>query len=157
LADVARPVPVLQHLERVRRDLRNWTPHPLRQPVGEVPGEYRDVVLSLAQRRNADREDVQAIEEIAPERSLLDHGPQLPAGGGDDPDIGVPRPRAAEPFELALLQHPQQLRLNLERQIADLVEEQRAAVGELEASDLAGVGAGERALVVAEQLALEQR
>ena len=40
---------------------------------------------------------------------------------------------AADALELALLQHAQQLRLRLERQLADLVEEQRAAVGELEA------------------------
>ena len=39
---------------------------------------------------------------------------------------------AAEALELAGLQHAQQLHLALERQVADLVEEQRAAVGRLE-------------------------
>ena len=43
------------------------------------------------------------------------------------------------------------------RQVADFVEEQRAAMRQLEASGLAGVRAGERALLVAEQLRLEQR
>ena len=41
--------------------------------------------------------------------------------------------------------------------LADLVEEDRAAVGQLEAPELAAVGAGERALLVAEQLRLRQR
>ena len=64
---------------------------------------------------------------------------------------------AADPLELALLQHAQQLGLERRRDLADLVEEQRAAVGQLEAA-LAGVdGAGEGALLVAEQLGLQQR
>ena len=52
--------------------------------------------------------------------------------------------------------HAQQLGLHLQADVADLVEEQRAAVGQLEAADLVAVGAGERALDVAEQLAFQQ-
>ena len=44
----------------------------------------------------------------------------------------------------------------LRRQVADLVEKDRAAVGLLEAADAPGVGAGERAAFVAEQFAFEQ-
>ena len=40
--------------------------------------------------------------------------------------------------------------------VADFVEEERAAVGLLEAADALLVGAGERPLLVAEQLRLEQ-
>ena len=42
------------------------------------------------------------------------------------------------------------------RQVADLVEEEGAAVGELEAAGTGADGAGERPLLVPEQLALEQ-
>ena len=42
-----------------------------------------------------------------------------------------------------------------ERHVRDFVEEQRAAVGKLEASDAIGPRVGERAAHVAEQLALE--
>src|SRR5206468_9847000 len=66
------------------------------------------------------------------------------------------RLRTADPLELLLLQDAQQLRLELERDLADLVEEQRAAVGHLEAADLLGDGAGEGAPLVPEELALEQ-
>ena len=44
----------------------------------------------------------------------------------------------------------------LERDLADLVEEERAAVGELEAADAVLDRTGERAAHVAEELALEQ-
>ena len=72
------------------------------------------------------------------------------------PDVGLDRLGAAEPLELALLQHAQQLDLRRQVDVADLVEEQRAALGQLEAPLLARFGAGERALLVAEQLRLDQ-
>ena len=62
-----------------------------------------------------------------------------------------------DPLELLLLERAENLGLERERQIADLVEEERAAMGELEAAGLALCGAGERPLLVSEQLALEQR
>ena len=61
----------------------------------------------------------------------------------------------AEPLELAGLQHAQELRLAGRRQVADLVEEQRAAVGGLEAPG-ARLRAGEGARLGAEQLGLDQ-
>ena len=66
------------------------------------------------------------------------------------------RPLGADRIDLAVLQRAQQLDLRLERQLADLVEEQRAAVGLLELADALVDGAGEGALLVAEQDALDQ-
>ena len=64
--------------------------------------------------------------------------------------------RAADALELALLEHAEQLGLGFGGHLADLVEEERAAVGQLEPADPPGDGAGEGALLVAEQLALDQ-
>src|SRR4029079_8937497 len=50
----------------------------------------------------------------------------------------------------------QDLGLRVRAHVPDLVEEERAAVGLLEAADALLVGAGERALLVAEQLGLEE-
>ena len=55
--------------------------------------------------------------------------------GGDDPHIGADRVVAADRHELALLQHAQEPGLRLERHVADLVQEQGAALGLLEAAD----------------------
>ena len=60
--------------------------------------------------------------------------------------FGADRLGAAQTLELALLQDAQQLDLRRQVQLADLVEEQRAAVGELEPPFLGGVRAGERPL-----------
>jgi hypothetical protein len=67
------------------------------------------------------------------------------------------RVRAAHPLELPLLEHAQELGLELGPQVADLVEIERTALGQLEASEPPLVGVGERAALVAEQLGLEQR
>ena len=64
---------------------------------------------------------------------------------------------AADAARSALLEHAQQLRLHRRRQLADLVEEERAAVRRLEAADAPLARAGEGAALVAEELALEQR
>ena len=74
----------------------------------------------------------------------------------DDAHVDRERLGAADALERALLEHAQQLGLRLGRHVADLVEEDRAAVRGLEAADAARVGAGERALLVAEELALEE-
>src|SRR5205814_822616 len=79
-------------------------------------------------------------------------------GGGRGEDAGVDRDgaRRAEPADLAVDEDAQELHLELERQLADLVEEQRAAVGGLEQADAVGRGIREGAFRVAEQLALEE-
>ena len=67
--------------------------------------------------------------------------PQVAVGRGDHPHVHANRLGAAQPRDLVLLQDAQQLDLRGRRQIADLVQEQRPAVGQLEA---ARCGAGPR-------------
>ena len=63
---------------------------------------------------------------------------------------------AADPPQPPGLQHAQQLRLQVQRQLADLVEHQRAARRLLEPAGPPRRRAGERAALVTEQLALRQ-
>src|SRR5207244_7919542 len=65
--------------------------------------------------------------------------------------------RRADALDLAVLEHAQQLHLYAERQLADLVQEDGAAVRRLEEALAVAVGAGEGAAHVPEELALEQR
>ena len=62
----------------------------------------------------------------------------------------------ADPLELTLLQHAQQLALQFERDFADLVQKQRAAIGEFEAAEPVAQRAGECASGMSEKFALEQ-
>ena len=85
-----------------------------------------------------DREHVQPVVEVAAELLVGDHRDEVAVRRRHQPDVDANRPGAAEALELLLLQHAQQLGLQLQRNVADLVEEQRAAVRQLEAADAAG-------------------
>src|SRR6185503_9698695 len=65
-----------------------------------------------------------------------------------------PRRDAAHRRELLLLHEAQQLRLQVEREVADLVQEDGGPIRLGQPSQLPGVGSGECPLLVAEQLAL---
>ena len=77
--------------------------------------------------------------------------------GRDQPTIGVPGLGPADPPIDARFDQAQQLDLQRQRNVADLVQEQSATRRRLDQADPAGDGAGERALFVTEELALEQR
>ena len=100
----------------------------------EVADQVRHVLAALAQRRQAQRHDVEAEEQVFAEQALLDQRPQVLVGGGDDAHVALDRRAAANRRVFALLEHAQQPRLRLHRHVADLVEEQRAALGLLEAA-----------------------
>ena len=81
---------------------------------------------------------------------------KIAVGGRDEPHVDAERAGAAEPFELVLLEHAQDLGLRAGAHVADFVQEQRAAVGLLEAANPLLVGAGERAFLVPEELRFEE-
>ena len=81
---------------------------------------------------------------------------EVAIGRRDHPNVRLQESSAAEPLELAFLQHAQHLRLRHRAHLGDFVQKQHAAGGQL---DLAGFGllrARERAALVAEELRLEQ-
>jgi hypothetical protein len=83
-------------------------------------------------------------------------GFQITIRAGDETDVGVDDLLAPDRRELAVLQHVQKLGLESERHLADLVEHQRPAVGCLELPRLLTVRAREGALLVSEELGLQQ-
>ena len=126
------------------------------QLADEPADQERDVLPPLAQRREVDVEDVEPVVEVVAELAQRDRVAERAVGGGEHPDVHLDRLGAAHPEEGAALEHPQQLDLGGGRDLADLVEEDGAGVGQLEPAQPPLGGAGEGALLVAEQLALEQ-
>ena len=148
-----------QQVDRFARERLAVERQSLRRAVArqEALREHRDVHLPLAQRGQPDRERVDAVVKVLAEPSVAHELLERPVGRRNQPEVDRDRLVAAEPLEAALLEHAQQLGLRDERHVADFVEEQRALVGQLEASGLAIVRAGERALLVAEDFRFEQR
>ena len=122
----------------------------------EVVGQLGDIVAALAQRRHLDRNNPQAEIQVLAEFACRDQRLEVLVGRRYHPRLDLERLDAADPGELALLQHAQQLGLQLDRQVADFVEEDGAGVGHLEFAGAPLGRSGERAALMPEQLALEQ-
>ncbi|MNT08011.1 hypothetical protein D3C72_1427370 [compost metagenome] len=95
--------------------------------------------------------------EVGPELPLDHSLLQIPVGGRQDAHIDLERGVVTDALQIAVLQHPQQLGLQRQRELADLVEKQGALVRQLELACPVVNGAGEGPLHVAEQLALRHR
>ena len=103
-------------------------------------------------------DDAQPVQEVLAELAGGDEVGQVAIGGGDHAHVDT-RLRLVRPdgLDLAVLEKPQQQRLHAQAHLAHFVEEQRAAMRELELAALVAVGAGKAPLDVSEELRLEER
>jgi len=124
--------------------------------LDEMRDERGDVFAPRPQRRQQNRKDVQAVVQVDAEFSAPDHLCEIAVRGGDQAHIDVMGAPAAQALEFLFLQDAKQFGLQCRRNVADLIQKQRALVGQLEPANLLRDCAGERALLVAEQLAFEQ-
>src|SRR5271165_5313141 len=111
----------------------------------------------LAHRRHVNVEHVQAIVEVVAQFTAGHRVFGRLVGSREHADIdgGLAfRPKATQ---LAVFEHPQQLRLGGDRHLADFVEQQSAALGEFKASGAAIERSRESAFLVAENLAFDER
>ena len=157
LADVPGPRVVHQQHHRLVGDVRDRLLVAFGVVTEEVLGEERNVLAPLAQGRERNRHHLQAVEEVLAKAAATHQLLEITVRRGDDPDVDLDPLLAADALDLVLLQHAQELRLHRRADVADLVEEDRAAARLLEESLLLADGAGEGAAHVAEELALEQR
>ncbi len=111
---------------------------------------------AIPQGRQPDLEDLEPVVEVLAEAAVEDGGPQVTIGGGHDAHVRGQDAGAAEALELLLLQDAQELRLRGQAHFPDLVEEQHAARGALDLAGLRRARSRECALLVTEQLRLQQ-
>src|SRR5205085_4639561 len=110
------PVP-LEELERsVGERLRGTS------MLGGVAGEemlrqVADVLAPVAQRRQLDGDHLQAPEEVLAEPSFLDEFRKVAVGGADHAQVEQDGLLSADPLDLVLLQRPEDLRLEIQRQL----------------------------------------
>ena len=102
-----------------------------------MPGQHRNILATFAERRQAQRHDVQAVEQVLAETAGNDFARQVAIGDGHDPHIDLDPFAAANPVEGLLLQHANDLALGFERHVGHFVEHQGAAMGLFEQADLA--------------------
>ena len=102
------------------------------------------------------RNDVEPKEEVAAEGAVLHRALEVDVSCRDQAERRLDRLVAADPLDFAFLNGAQQLGLQVEPQVADLVEKQRAAAGQLELADPLLYRAGEGSAFVAKERALDQ-
>src|SRR5258708_26759821 len=126
------------------------------QALEHVIDEDRDVGDALAKGRKLHLHDGEAIVEVGSESMGLHFGAQALVRCGDDAHVDGLVACASDGLDLAPLEHAQDLRLKIERELAYLVEEDRSAGRRRERALARRDGSGERAALVTEELALQQ-
>jgi serine/threonine protein kinase len=152
LSHVARPGHICPHID----ELGGRSPGSTAQGLPEVLREQRNVVSPLAQRRQLDACHGQAMEEVIAKTTLLHLALEIAPGGQEQSHVATNGLRPAHAPDLGALDRAQQLRLQWQIQIADFVDEQGSALGELEQPFSRRRRAGEGAALVSEQLGLDQ-
>ena len=99
------------------------------QAIKEMSGEQRNVFAAIAKRRNAQADHVQPVVEVLAKAALFDHSRQIAIGGGEDTNLDGNAVRSTHRPNLFFLQGAQQLGLQIEGQLADLVEKHGPAIG----------------------------
>ena len=119
-------------------------------------GQLGDIGLTVAQGRQEDLEGVEAEEQVLAKELVLHHVAKIAVGGAEHAHIDPEGLVLSHAADLSRLEKPQQLDLHALVKLADLVEEERAAIGDLEESLAVRIGTGEGPLAMAEELALDQ-
>jgi hypothetical protein len=157
LAQIARPGIPEEHVERLGAERRRRSTEPRVRGIGKARRQRLNLAPSLAQRRNTNRQAVETKVEVASKASGFDVGFEVAVGRADEANVDALGPRRADAAHLAVVERAQQLGLDLERHLAELVQEERAAVCGFDQTFTSGRRSGEGAAFVPEELALEQR
>ena len=145
LAHIPRPGILAQRPLRAGRQRLGAAPVGLAELIEKVFRQHGDVLDPLAQRRHEERNHVEPIEQVLAKVAPPDLLFQVLIRRRDHPHVhlhGLARP---DRLETLFLQSPQHLGLRVEAHVADLIKEERAAVGLLKLADLVLSRAGERA------------
>ena len=127
-------------------------PHLHRHAPGEKVRQQRGVARACPQGRQGDDIEGEPVEQVGAEFSRIHGRRQVDIGGRHDADIGGQHLFPAEALELAIFDDAQELFLHALAGRCDLVEEERAAIGELETARAPVGRAGKGAALMAEQL-----
>ena len=154
--DVAGPHVTTQRVERARAIAHDRAAHSLGRLRQEVLQEGVQFIGTLAEWRNTKVDDTEPVVEVRAETMFAHLRRQISIGGRDDTHVDRARSGLPYPSHLALLQDAEQLHLHRRRHLADLVEEQRAAVRRFEHPGAVAHRTGEGAARMAKEFALQQ-
>ena len=128
-ADVSGPAVIHQGPECLRRNLDGRLAVFAGKFFQKMTDKAGNVFTTAAQRRQINRNHVQAIVKVFAELAFAHQHVQINVGGRDQANIDLQFMDAAQMHELAVLDHAQNLRLGFKAHGADLIQEDGAAIG----------------------------
>jgi hypothetical protein len=102
--------------------------------IEEVFNQQGDVLFSFSKSRNFNRKYVEPEEQVAAKLAVRDGGLQVAVSRRNDPNISSDGGSSADTLKFVFLQNTQQSNLGFGREISNFVKEDRASVGQFEAS-----------------------
>ena len=155
-AHISRPGVVVELVEYGLADCRHFAAMLLAHFRKQKLNQGRNVFLVFPQRRHVNIEDIEAVVEIAAQFASRHGLVGNLIRGREHADIDRSLHFASQAAQFAILQNAQQLGLRSDRHLADLIEQERSAFGQLKAACPPFQRARECAFLVAEDLALHQ-
>ena len=130
--------------------------HALTIGTQEMLSQRQYITMPFPQGRQPRLRDVQAIQQIETETAGGNGMLEIDVGRRHQAYIHGNRFARTDAHHLALLQHPQQLNLHGQRQVADFIQKQRAAMGGLEPAFAPAHRTGKRTGLMTEQFAFRE-
>src|SRR6185437_12069700 len=155
-AYVARPVVPNEYSQRACRNVSNAFARRVAMQMQEMRSQRRDRLAAFAERLSADRDRIQPMKEILAKCSRRHHRAKVAIGSSHQPHIDVNRLIRPHRLDLVILNRPQNFRLKLERQFANLVQKERAALRRTKISQRVVASIGEGPTHMPEKLRLRQ-
>src|SRR5260370_18550127 len=155
-ANVARPIVVHQKLHGGRSELAQGFAILQTESLHKMCQEHGNILAAVAEWRQTQVNDVEAMIQIFAEAPFLHQGKQVDIGSRDDAHIDFDLFRAAEAHELAFLNDAQEFGLSFRANRGDFIEKDGALVGNFKQALFGRDRAGEGALDVAEELRFQQ-
>jgi hypothetical protein len=130
--------------------------YPAAQSLDKMRHEGGNVFAAITQRWQLDGKYIQAKVEVTSKFAISYHFRQVAMSCSYESNIHLVSSTATQAFEFLFLQYAQQFGLKLRGNIANLIQEEGAFIGQLEAAQLLRYGSSECALLVAKKLALQE-
>jgi hypothetical protein len=152
--NVAGPLMTEKGGSQVRTDLRNGMFYSVL--TEERRCQRNDFIQALPQRWYHDVDNIESIVQVLPKLAFLNARFQVSVRCGYDSHVHSRRFFGSDSIKLAILEHLEQFGLKSKIHIADLIQKNRAAIGQLKLSGITFEGARKRASLIAEQFAFHE-
>ena len=148
--DVSRPIMLAQIAHRGVRERSSGVAG--LALLEEIIDQQRDISFPLAKRRDIDLHGTQPKKEILAEIPALDVSPQVTRGRRKNAGVKRKRVTGSDGPEFPLLQHGREFTLEMQRKIADFLQQNGTPAGKGEETPPGLSGAGKGSLFISEKL-----